>query len=81
MRQLAAVAGAGDQVVERVRDEIQRRHAQPRLDVRERHARCRLRWSAAGSLVARQLQEQRFQIVDQQIVAGREIDADDGRSN
>ena len=42
-RELAAVAGAGDQVVQRVRDEVQRRHPQPRLHVRQRQLRLRAR--------------------------------------
>ena len=78
--QLAAIAGAGDKVVERIGHVVQRRHAQPRLHVRERDARLDVGSLASGFCghVRWQRSERGAQIADQPIVGAFEIDADRG---
>src|SRR5262249_58283202 len=53
--QLAAVAGAHDEVVERVGDEIESRHAEPRLEIRQGQPCVQIRGITYGRLFAREL--------------------------
>ena len=70
--ELAAVAGTGDEVVQRVGDEIERGHPQPRLDVDVRQPRADVVGGAAAGTGNRRRRIE--QARDQRVVRLREID-------
>ena len=76
-RELAAVAGSGDELVERIRHEVQRRHAQPRLHVHERQLHLRVaRLGPRRRLVRWKAHERHPEIGQQPVVGGGQIDPD-----
>ena len=79
-RQLRAVAGAGDEVVQAVGDVVERRHPQPRLQVRERHARARIVVRLFAVNRRGQRVERRLERRDQRVVGAAQIDPHDRRA-
>ncbi len=77
-RQLAPVAGAGDEVVESVRDEVEAGHPQPGLDVGQRQLRLEIDFVGRRHRMpfARQLRDPVTKIGDHAVVGRRQIQAD-----
>ena len=71
--------GAGDQVLQAVRQKVQRRHAQPRLDIRERQAETDGIGRPRTAQLFRQRLESRLRRAERGVVGLREIDADSGQ--
>ena len=79
-RQLAPVAGARDEVIERVRDEIQAGHPHPWFDVRQRQPGpdVHLVGRRDRKLAARQRLDRLPQIAHEPVVGRRQVEADRG---